>query len=110
MGYPPTRSKRLPRLNGIVHYGLLPLLQNFQDLRPGIDFDLTFVVNQRSTPLRQDIKGERLWSEDEYRGLVERFPFVREVVFRPNLAADIGGYDFGYQRLREREFRGTSCS
>lgn len=106
MGYPAVRSKTLPRRSGIVHCGFAPLLQTFQDLQSGVDFELTFVVNRQNAQLGDDIAGSRRWSEDEYSELVDRFSFIREVVFRPNLAADIGGYDFGYRRLRERGFSG----
>jgi len=108
MGYPPVRRKLLPRSSGVVDCGFLPLLQSFQKLQPGIEFELTFVVNKMSKPIGQvdEASGDRLWSEDEYRGLEERFSFVKEVVFRPNQAGDIGGYDFGYRLLRGRGFSG----
>jgi hypothetical protein len=119
LGYEPTRQKRLVPLQArertpgsvtVVEVGLGPLLENLARFDAGQPFFVVLVLNElepapESAPASartRDPEG----AKERWRSAAGRFPFVRQVVFRPNLDFDIGAYDHGLQILRREGFDG----
>ena len=112
---------RNEEVNGkIIRCGLGRMLEGMDRYDPGVDIEVLLVINEasptvspsaeRSGPLqrwaarRRRRRGER--RRDMYTRLPRRYPFIGGVFFRDDRGGALGAYDFGYQLLARRGYRG----
>lgn len=92
-GHPLYRKKHI--FNTIIDCGLGNLLENMEKYKAGVDFEVILVVNQCTADKRQT-----------YVALKEKYPFVKEALFRDNDGRDIGAYNEGYQYFKKTDYNG----
>lgn len=100
-GYPLYREKYI--CGKIVKCGIGRIFDNMLRFRAGLNFDVTLVINSRDSDDRPGpVAGHRPEETPRhaYESLKDRYPFVREVMFRDNVGQDIGAYNAGYTRLK----------
>jgi len=96
-------------------FGLGPLLEYPQSFDPGIDFDLTFIINSvlpESKPVFRRFPGlqKRRQRQIErrkarYKKLKQKYPVISMLIFREsNLEKDIGAYDFGLKKFKKQGY------
>lgn len=106
----------------IIHCGLARILENMNRVTPGMCHHTTVVVNScRRSPcarllanVASGIPLIRSWSSNfqltncnlKYQGLISRFPWVDNLVFRDNINADIGAYADFYAQLLQENYKG----
>jgi hypothetical protein len=114
----------------IIRCGLGRTLECMDRYDPGVDVEVLVVINEASAPARvaeSSTPSERVWrplrrwAEGRYQRRNERrneqrramyaqlprkHPFISGVFFRDGRGHDLGAYDFGYQLLLERGYRG----
>ena len=119
MGYPLKRKKILGE--NTVRCGLERILYNLARVDAGMDFDCTVVINRTDvipkSNLPEIIAENRLvkmFSRNsvstndcrKYESLVEKYPFITDLLFRDNQGQDLGAYDFAYKLLRKNGYTG----
>lgn len=105
MGYPLERTKKVHHTR--VRCGVGRILANLQRFRPGVEFYCNLIVNRGQSGYRprwfdglQFGQPDHHNTEQTYRDLQARYPFVNRVLFRDNEGMDIGAYDHGLNDLR----------
>lgn len=108
-------------VNGkVIRCGLGRMLEGMDRYDPGVDIELLVVINEaasadpasseRSGPLRRWVERRRRRRAERrrhmYAHLPQRYPFIGEVVFRGDQGLTLGAYDWGYQLLARRGYRG----
>jgi len=93
-GYPLYRRKRIGE--NTFKCGLGPLLENMMKFKSGADFEVVLVIN--AEPHSTD--------SSKYTSLMEKYPFIKKILFRDNVGLSFGAYNEGYQYLMETGHNG----
>lgn len=112
IGYPLRRKKRIKR--NVVKCGISGLLESMANYDPGLTFNCTLIINGANEASenshyclpRPAFPHYQTNSKKTYLDLAEKYPFINEVLFRDNSGFDIGAYDFGINRLRQKNYNG----
>jgi hypothetical protein len=105
LGYEPTRVKRVGTAD--MQVGAEILLTRLAQYSAGVPFFVILVLNELDASGPGEMNEARSAARKaRWQRLAGQFPFVREVLFRPNVDFDIGAYDHGLQVLRRESFDG----
>jgi hypothetical protein len=106
----------------IIRCGLGRMLEGMARYDPGVDIEVLVVINEAAPKLASEqsrplLRPLQRWTErrrqrrrerrrNMYALLRDRYPFITGVFFRDDRGLALGAYDFGYQLLARRGYRG----
>lgn len=109
-GYKLRRKKNLGK--NVIHCGLGKLLENINNVKSGVPFDLYLIINtnEEDKPRWYDrylpAQGNRNTPRETYLKLKEKYNFIEDVYFRDNVGMDIGAYNYGIELLKSNNSEG----
>lgn len=111
MGYPLYRRKKIK--NRVIECGVGRLLEMMKRFEAGKHFECTLIINtdqqrpsQPSILPRLQLRKQKSNCAQSYQHLLEKYPFIKKILFRENIGMDIGSYNCGLNYLRRQNFDG----
>jgi hypothetical protein len=111
-GYSLRRNKVLGENS--IKCGLGRILDKMNKYHAGMDFELNLIINckdedeQNSQWYTLPFLFKNYWSltNEKYKSLQNKYPFINNVYFRDNTDMDIGAYNHGLDILRSENYQG----